>query len=444
MRPLIALTVFACSIGILAPAIARPALAAPGYSLTLAASPTGASPADRIGPGTTITYRIEHTEPANPGYAVYQFITPTGTTFVSAQAVSGATVTVQTSPPTAKGTSASGQADVRVTAAPTAPTGGVVVKVRVNDIWQGSVTAQAYFVATGLGGSNVVSQDVDLGDGVPGQVVTSSFVDMNGNGVADPEDLPESCPVYAYADLTGQHVPDDLTGATDPRLPLVSYASTDEHGIARIDLLQGRYAVYFGACNSPSPPGGALTSVDVIDVPPATRITSQSGTNSYEVQVVRVASTQVTDVVHAEHPVGPTPAPSELRIDGLLLTWVDNAEGEASYRVEIQSQAGGGHNGAFSLPPNSTRFAIPSELLAVCGFTDLGIAVSAIDDNGGVGFPARTELRSIADCPGPSQVLAPNTGTGPQPPARPRFLVLAAVAALGVAFLTFGARAWHR
>src|SRR5438270_5404968 len=125
-----------------------------GYSLALPAATDSPTPIagvgtaqNLVGPGTQITYTIKHTERATL-QIVYQFITPLGTTFVSARAISGARI-IETEP-FVKGASPVGQGGVFVKVEPTAVSGSVAVTVRVNDIWQGTVSAQAYFLATGL------------------------------------------------------------------------------------------------------------------------------------------------------------------------------------------------------------------------------------------------------------------------------------------------------
>lgn len=382
------------------------AQAVPGYSLVLTATPLGSGGmGDLIRPGTVIAYTISHTEPP-PANVTYQFITPIGTTFLSAQALTGARTTVETSFPTPTSVGPVGQADVRVLVEPRAVQGTVSVKVRVNDIWQGMVTAQADFLATGIGGSNVIAGEVSLGDGVPGQLVASAFVDLNGNGLVDFGDVAENCQVYVYTDLTGKRVPDDLADPADPRLPLVALALTDQTGTALINLLPGRYAVHFAACAVPASPSGApLTAVDQVARPPVTHISTQSGASSYDVQIVDVASTRSVDVIFAERPIGAVAAPTDLRFDGLTLIWVDNAQGETGYQVVIQSET-------FVLPPNSTRFVVSARFSVPCGYTDLQLKVAArIGD--AAGYPASASLRSIGDCAAPEAVTAPDAGSGP-------------------------------
>jgi hypothetical protein len=400
---------------------------ATGFSLALSGVPSGP---DSLHPGAVITYVINHTEPAGAG-ATYQIIIPPGTTFVSARAVSGADVwtDVQSFTPPAP------QHLVTVFARPTAPTGSIEVKVRVNAIWQGTVTAEARFLFTALGASNAIDASVVLPDGVPGQVVASAFVDLNGDAVLGPDDIAESCPIWVYSDLTGTRVPDALSGTDDPRLPLVASAHSDETGVARINLLPGRYAVLLGGCDVPLPPSGLPeTTFDVISTPPETPILSVSGAATYRVQLVDVQSTKLTNVIRAERPIGPTASPTDLRWDGLTVTWVDNAAGESSYQVSIQSSTDAG---TFTLPANSTRFVIPSRFMVPCGATSLQVTVTAAI--GGVaGYPSRAFIGSVADCL-PQPVRAPNAGTGPgahaQVPARVAGLLLAA----GLALVVLGA-----
>jgi hypothetical protein len=372
-----------------------------GFSLTLTGVPSGQ---DSLHAGTVITYVINHAQPAGAG-ATYQLVVPPGTTFMSARAVSGADVwtDVQSVDPV------SSEHLVTVFARPIAPAGSVEVKVRVNEIWQGTVTAQARFLFTDLGASNTADASVALGDGVPGQVVASAFVDLNGDAVLGPDDIAESCPLWVYTNLTGTRVPDALYGPDDPRLPLVASGHSDQTGVARINLLPGRYAVLLGGCDVPLPPSGLPeTTFDVISAPPETQMLSVSGAASYAVQIVDVQSTKVSNVIRAERPIGPSASPTDLRWDGLALTWVDNADGEFGYQVSVQSEGGAE---TFTLPANSTRFVIPSRFSVPCGMIDLQVKVAAVSRDA-AGYPAKAFIRILADCL-PQPVSAPNTGTGP-------------------------------
>ena len=339
-----------------------------GYSLTLTAAPAGSE----VPRGATITYTIHHSLPrTDPVYVTYRMITPLGTTFVSARAVSGATVSAEAVPPAAAGTSPVGQQGVFVDASPTALDGSIIVTVRVEDTWQGPITAQAFFVGTGFGQGSTISQSVALGDGVPGQLVAHRFIDLNGNRVLDPEDFPMSCGVYVYtprsprdAFRTTLPTPRTRVSPWSPSARQMTRArrvSTCYPAATPCTSLAVRRARRRPACTS---------ATNVIADPPLTSVLSASGASKYDVQLIDVATTQLTDLVYAEQPAGPLAPPTDLRRDGLTLTWTDNADGEVAYRVVVQSTAGGA-GGTFDLPANSMSFLIPSSLLVACGHTSL-------------------------------------------------------------------------
>jgi hypothetical protein len=379
----------------------------PGFSLQLyadlpAADPSAPGDPFAVRAGTEIHYRIEATVPSPAPDVEYYFETPPGSVFVSADVGEGATIDIEEG---ARGNAV-------VFAMPTEPFSRIEVTVRVNDTYQGPVSATARFRGRGPGdigpgSSNVVTFQFDHGDGVPGQLMADAFVDMNGNAVFENDDVRSRCPVYVYDDLTDFLVPDDVTSPTDARLPLASIGEVTFEEPARINLFAGRYSVFLGACDTPLPPSGApQTTFELIDRPPVTRISDESGSASYEVQTIDMASTQITELVRAEQPVGASATPVDLRFEGArLLRWTDRAEGETGYRIEVTGTA----TGTFELPPDSTEFTLPEEFIR-CSFNELHVAVSAVS-RGAAGYPARTDLTLITDC-FVLPVTPPGTGFG--------------------------------
>ena len=209
---------------------------------------------------------------------------------------------------------------------------------RVNTIWQGPpITAQSYFRGTGLPQSPVVSTPVTQ-SGPTGLLSVQHFIDLNGNLQSDVGDIGETCGIYVYSDLNGARVPDDISGPTDARLPLVTFGSTDSAGNAGFTLAPGRYSVYTASCDAPPPPSGAaVTSFDVKQQPPATHILTMSGTSFHDVQIVDITVALQTTALTGDRPIGDSAAPTDLHFDDdrRTLLWTDNATGRVSYHIGV-------------------------------------------------------------------------------------------------------------
>jgi hypothetical protein len=361
--------------------------------------------------GTEIVYRVDATVPAGVTGIEYYFETPPGTLFISAEVREGARISTELQP-WASG-NPRGQGDVRVVAKPLAPFGSFTVTVRVNAVYQGPVSAVARFRGkpaggAGAGASNPVVFQFDHGDGVPGQLVVDAFVDMNGNGLVESDDVRQSCGVYVYQDLSRTVLPDDLPEPTDARLPLASVGETSFDQPALINLFPGRYSVSLGSCDTPLPPSGIPeTTFEVRYQPPPTAVPNKAATAAYDVQTVDILGNQIARIVTASQPVGPTATPTDLRFDASgILRWTDRADGETAYRVEISGAA----SGTFELPAGSTQFVIPADLLP-CGTNNVDVVISAMVD-GAAGYPARAVSPVDGACVRP--ITAPQTGMGPQ------------------------------
>ncbi len=413
---------------------------ATSYELALHANLPAADPRSPGDPfavraGTQILYRIDATVPSLAPDVEYYFETPPGTLFVSAQAQEGARIKTELQP-WASG-NPKGQGDVRVVVEPRAAFGSVNVTVRVNDVYQGPIDAIARFRGkgpgnAGTGASNRVVFQFDHGDGVPGQLLADAFVDMNGNGIFESDDVRQSCPVYVYRDLAGMRVPDDVAEPTDARLPLASVGHTSFDEPARINLFPGRYSVLLGGCDTPLPPSGVpQTTFDPIDHPAVVRIPNQASTASYEVQTIDITSTRVAEIVRAQQPVGATATPVDVRFDADgALRWTDRADGETGYRVEIS----GSTRATFELPAGSTRFMFPEGITRCGASNDIQIAVSAVS-GGDAGYPARTRSVVAVDC---VPIEAPDTGSGPQPRGDQSTAVALMLLSIGAVFACAG------
>lgn len=448
-------TILAAAALLTALAYAAPSTAqeTPGYALELSATlpdelPGGPCCPGEVERGTLIRYTIEHTVPTPVPDVTYTFYTPPGTLFVSAEALDGAEISTAIAggdddrDPVGRG-------EVLVSVEALAPVGAVEVRVRVNDTYQGSIEAIARFVGggpgdPGAGASNTVIHPFNHGDGVPGSLAASSFVDMNGNLVFDADDVGERCRVYVYEDLTGETVPAGLTGATDARLPLASVGDTDETGTARINLFAGAYTVMFGSCDTPLPPSGApQTAFEIRGQPPVSRVLDTAA-NYYEVQgPVTIESTEITTLIHSSQPVGAAAPPTDVRFDGPgTVRWVDRAEGETSYQVTAQS---GALTRTFELPADSTSFTLPEEFRVQCGqLTQINVAVAAVS-RGAAGYPVRAQMRVIADCALP--ITPPRTGHGAAADDATNAPVAAAIALAGIGAaltITGSTRRWKR
>ena len=411
---------------------------ASGYKLALHANLPADTrpPADpfSVRAGTQILYRIDATVPSPVPDVEYYFETPPGTLYVSAEPREGAQIKTELLH-SASG-NPKGQGDVRVVIKPRASFSSVTVTVRVNDIYQGPINAIARFRGKGAGdaGAGASNRGVfqfDHGDGVPGQLLANAFVDMNGNGIFELDDVRQSCPVYVYRDVVGTRLPDDISEATDARLPLASVGQTTFDEPARINLFAGRYSVFLGGCDTPLPPSRVpQTTFDLIDRPPVARIPNHAGTISYEVQTIEIVSTGVAEIVRAQQPVGATATPIDVRFDADgVLRWTDRADGETAYRVDVS----GTTSATFELPADSTQFTLPKEL-GHCGTIELQFAVSAVS-GGNAGYPAQTRLVAIADC---APIVAPDTGSGPQHPSGPPNTVALVLLSIGAVLTAAG------
>ncbi len=412
----------------------------PGYSLTLSATLDPVSPIspNEVRAGTEITYRIEHTVPSPVPDVEYYFKTPPGTVFVEARVLEGADlVRTQSGPETPLLAGPEGLADVVIYAEPTAPTGSIEVTVRVNNTYQGAINGIARFLGRGpgdigAGSSNALTFQFDHGDGVPGQLVASSFVDFNGNAVFDQDEVPQSCAIYVYSDLTGTRIPDSLSEPTDASLPLASVGATTADGPARINLFPGRYSVLYGACDTPlSPTGNPFNAYEPVDRPPVTRISNESGTVSYEIQTFDIVSTEITEVVRAAQPIDALAPPTDLRFNGAqILTWTDRADGEDGYQIDVSGTV----ITQLHAPPNSEGFTLPASFY-ICGFNDIMVSVTATL-GGATGYPVTAQYIVVSDCAFPPPLFPPNTGAGHTSSANVGLIAL--IATLGAAFATTG------
>lgn len=401
----------------------------PGYSLELYADLPGIDPNAPGDPfsvrrGSEIRYRIEATVPSSDIGRAYYFELPPGTDIMEEAGAGGEPLEVEG----ATLEVGEGPSGTFVTAITTSTFSRLEVSARVNDTYQGPVVAIARFRGDGPGdigpgSSNEGVFQFDHGDGVPGQLVADTFVDMNANVVFEQDDVRQSCPVYVYEDLSGMTLPDDISSPLDARLPLSSISEVTFDEPARIPLFAGTYSVYFGGCDTPLPPSGSpVTSFELFDSPPVTRIATGSGAAMFELQTVTIKSTEISTATRAVQPVGPTATPISLTFDGWNLTWVDRADGEDSYHVEVS----GSRQGVFDLPANSKSFTLLPELLASCGETyDAFFSVTARFRGAG-GYPGTANLRVAVEC---APVLPPNTGSGGgQPESSPsRILLFVAV-----------------
>lgn len=398
-----------------------------GYSLELYADlldvdPNGPGDPFSVRRGSEIRYRIEATVPASDVGRAYFFELPAGTHLIDIEDAEGLTLETEEGP-----------SGTFVTATTTSWFSRVEINARVNNTYQGPVIAVARFRGNGPGdagpgSSNEAVFQFDHGDGVPGQLVADSFVDMNANLALEPDDVRQSCPVYVYEDLAGTSLPDDISSPLDARLPLASIGQVTFDEAARITLFTGTYSVYFGGCDTPLPPSGLpVTTFELFDEPPISIVTSASGTATFEVQRAEIVSTEITAVTRAVQPIGANATPVALAFDGGALTWIDRADGEDQYRIDIT----GSIQRAFDLPANSTSLSLAEDLLPSCGAYDLSLAVAAVSRGAG-GYPARLKVAGANDC---AQVRPPNTGSGraDRKSSSPKWIIVLAGSALAVA-----------
>jgi len=151
-----------------------------------------------------------------------------------------------------------------------------------------------------------------------------------------------------------------------------------------------------------------------------------------DVEGVRLPNCLIDGVSATVSLGGPPTAPTGVRINFATreVTWVDNSNSEQGFRVDYRIAQGA--EGAFTVPPNTTHFAVPGEgPLGGCGFTMIDVIAF---NSAGESQPARYGV--IADCMSletpaaqndTGSIRLPNTGTGsaPDSTAWPAFATLA-------------------
>lgn len=124
--------------------------------------------------------------------------------------------------------------------------------------------------------------------------------------------------------------------------------------------------------------------------------------------------------------------PTEVLYDAGLLRWVDRADGEAGYRVEVTI---GDHSRTFDLPANSTTLELPADFRPGCAPPAVGssieVAVVAFNaetqsEPGGLasGFVCGPAKPTVVP-PSPSSL--PTTGSGALPARQDQLTVIAII-----------------